>query len=330
MSYYTIQLVESVLGPHMKRSGDDFDFPCPFCGEGTLHVNPSKGAAICHSCEWATRSMSFLAHKIGAKFDKPLEGYAPSNDDLAKLRRRLDEPDDRSIALPLGFRVLRPGASSLADVYYRYLNERHVTLSQIKKHNIGYCVKGRFNGYIVFPIHVSGELVYFTSRRFLASKGPKTLHPSAPVGARVFNGDGAREAKWGVIVEAPFDALTVRKKGVAVLGSAISDAQLGALKRIPVMEWTVCFDSDAWHKTLKAAWRLRMAGVDADITVLQLPYGDPNTQGPRSMKRLLAKRKTFKVTKEVERIVRGDQRERRVRKPKTQPHLRLPGSGWVS
>lgn len=315
MGLYSLQRVEEALGPAKDRSGHDYDFDCPFCSGGTLHVNPYKvnegssgktyGAAICHQCGYATRDLHKMLRRLGVTtLSTPSTEFVGTLDELGALihGRHDDLSMSSECGLPDEYSPIHGNTSSIATVFRRYLKSRGVTDRQIRRHAIGFCTEGRYSGYLIIPVHdpYDGRVVYFTNRRVVGMRnGPKVLNPKGvSIGEHVFNLRGAVEKGWGVITEAPFDAMAFGDKGVATMGDHVTDRQLSLMRQSGVKEWTVAFDSLAIRSAYRSAFRLSQS-VDADVTVLHLP-----TRIPKRKTRIPAHRMTLpRLLRKIDQLV---------------------------
>ena len=149
----------------------------------------------------------------------------------------------------------------------------------------------RFRGRLTFPIRDRRSRVIAFSARILGAGEPKYLNsPETPLfdkGRTLFNIDRAaaasREAKRVIVVEGQMDVIALDQvgisEGVAPLGTALTETQLGLLWRLapnPIL----CFDGDsAGHKAaVRGALRaLPQIGPGRSLGFVTLPPGqDPD------------------------------------------------------
>lgn len=106
-------------------------------------------------------------------------------------------------------------------------------------------------------------------RKVLYPKGCKT-------GNMLFNYDRAQAFRHVVLTEGVFDALRVGPRGMAVLGSRISDRQLALLLASKARHVSILFDGDAAGRKGAAKARERLAPF-FKVSVVRLPQGiDPD------------------------------------------------------
>jgi hypothetical protein len=165
----------------------------------------------------------------------------------------------RPMPWPDGVELLTP----MREGPWRYVLQRGITPAQVRDYKIGVGVKGRLDGYIIFPLYQDGALAYWQGR---ASWNPpvqmtsedrklwvretnyrKTLNPVSEPGHAVaadvlFNHDRARTSPHLVICEGPVDAIKVGTHAVALLGKAWSGAKLQRLLRMRAQRYTIYLD----------------------------------------------------------------------------------------
>lgn len=293
------KLLEPVLGyPDSSKPGGDHDYRCPFCVKAGrdkvshLHVNYRKGKALCHGCEAGFLSLRSLvmavlgrvprslnAHDGGAEFEEYVESLLFGSPEAGH------EPAVHAPSLPAEFIPLvgkpadRQGAATL-----RYLvKERGVPMERLLEVGVGYCPSGPMGGYAIFPVHVGGRLVTYTSRRVpvLKMNGPKSRHGAfgRSASTALFNYDNCDGARRVFVGEGPFDAwafhrrLHPRDVGVAVLGTILHKRHIRLIEALCPEEVVFCFDPDAIDKARKSAEMANSVGLVASF---MSPEADPD------------------------------------------------------
>jgi len=253
---------------------------CPLCGSDRLrwhHEPRAKQTWICWGCR-ATGDTIYLVQilercteidALGFVLDGYVGGDAPVA--LTEIARtpvtvsaaaRATLARLPSIPWPAGVEAL--SGTGRHNRGWTYLhNERGIPLAEAMEYRVGYGVRGRLEGYVVFPIFMDGALVYWQARacwdppRHLArderrewvkaTNYRKTLNPigrdgEARAGDVLFNYDRARVAWHVVICEGPIDALKVGPNAVALLGKAPSPTKIERLLRMQARQYTVYLD----------------------------------------------------------------------------------------
>jgi hypothetical protein len=150
----------------------------------------------------------------------------------------------------------------------------------------GYCDTGRYSGYAVFPIHVAGELVTFTSRRVVATAS-KVQHGAATASRHaVFNYDPVlyHRCERVFVGEGPFDGWAFHRRtgpgdgGVGILGKELHDEQCRLLARLPCKELVMCLDDTEHARTRAGAEKLARFATDKRVSYILLEEGsgDPH------------------------------------------------------
>ena len=118
----------------------------------------------------------------------------------------------------------------------RLLYEKNISPEIVKKFKLRVFTSGYYEGRLYIPFYMNKKLVFFQARDLLGKeewlkrhkrnkKYVKYLNPKGiPKSQIVFNYDSIKEGSEVIIIEGPFDAMTI-KGGVAILGNTISRAQ---------------------------------------------------------------------------------------------------------
>jgi len=282
------QLLEPTLGiPDEMRPGGDHDYPCPFCVKSGrarishLHVNYSKGKALCHGCGAKFASLRSLILALLGRIPKSLrveDGGAEFETYVEALLFGKGEDRETAVhrpALPEGFVPLVPKPGDRAGrITARYLcEERKVPFARLAEVGAGYCTDGAMRGYAIFPVHIGGRLVTYTSRRVptLRLGGPKAKHGrfGRSASMALFNYDNCEGVRRLFLGEGPFDAWAFHRRlrpddcGVSALGTVLHRRHIRLIEALDPEEVVVCFDPDATDKAVKAAETLSSVGLRA-------------------------------------------------------------------
>jgi hypothetical protein len=127
--------------------------------------------------------------------------------------------------------IPEPGGKWYQPALDYLLNDRGMTMEQVEKYGVGYCIKGRFANRVFFPVRDSaGTLLTYTARAIV-----KTMVPRYSQGL-VSHGADPRPAIWGeaqwrgtetvTVAEGNFSALALERAGApnvcAILGSDVT------------------------------------------------------------------------------------------------------------
>ena len=267
-------------------SGNDYNFNCPFCRRGHLHINfkkDEKGVGLCHKCGFATRNLYYLIKVLGGDFELKDAGLRLN---LRGLKKRLkqvitaqniyNENNEEKIELPAEFELLTiPPEDAYAKFMLAYLIDwRGLMPADVIKLKIGFCKTGRFAGMLIFPVFMNNELVYYTSRRVLR-KGQKSLHPSSTRKDYILYGIDQLASDHLFICEGVFDTLAFDGAGVAVFGNSLSIHQAHLLDSMNVKEITVALDSDVPQKRITQTCKLLASNTSSAVSFISFEEGDP-------------------------------------------------------
>jgi hypothetical protein len=163
----------------------------------------------------------------------------------------------------------------------RYLESRGATLALWQAHKIGYCLSGRYAGYLVFPVMQGGKVVYFTTR-FAGDGRIKSMNPRADEEGlnitkdEVLLGyDRCVGAAQVALTEGPFSGMAF-PRALAGLGKDYTDRQVDlicSLVAYGTKEFVIAFDDDAVQKAQEM--RLRLAHRVPKVSMIIFEKGDP-------------------------------------------------------
>lgn len=261
---------------------------CIECGgHHTMGINLSYNQIKCFKCEYKAPPLKTIMEI--ERFDS----YAKVHD-LLRVQEEFDsfdrgpirerQPFIEEITLPREFKSILVADSRLGRYAQSYLRDRRrFDLVELGLKGVGYCAKGEYCGYIIFPIHVRNKLVFYQARQFI-DMGPKMKNPEEEkfgIGKSeiLYNEDALIIYKHVRLVESITNALTLGDKGVASLGKTLSTKQFQKLIKTPYESITIMLDSDAYYDAIQLAIQLVMY---KKVRVVRMPDGqDVNDLGKR-------------------------------------------------
>jgi len=262
--------LEDILGTSKKTSSDERLFHCPFCyhHKPKLSINFGKRSGYwkCWVCDEGGKKISSLLYKLGysKKEIKSIlgeyeTGYKPE-----------ENPEEYkvNITLPKEYKPLW----KVTDKSYEYMNairflkSRGVNIEDIYRYQIGYCEDGQYKNRIIIPSYGKDfKLNYFVSRSYYDG-GIKYKNPAASRNNIIFE----NLISWKfpvVLVEGIFDAITVRRNCIPLLGKILSDKLKQTLiENKPPMVY-VMLDSDAQKEALQIESYLKSVNVNVKLVV---------------------------------------------------------------
>ncbi len=306
-----LERADALGHPDRNSAGREVDYWCPFClkrgfdRQSHIHVNYLKNCAVCHQCGgW--KDLTTLVKVLLGRLPRSLMRSEIGEELVDYVRtmmvRRRQEAEDmpgeeEAVKLPDEF---VPFGGKLKDPIgrgvWQYLTgdregDRNLPPEFLTDIGAGYCASGRHSGYAIFPVHVGGELVTFTSRRVFGTSS-KVRHGDATKSRMaVFNYDAVAQqrARRVFIGEGPFDGWAFHRRadkndgGVALLGKVLHDDQCRLLDRLPGCEELVmCLDDTEHEKTRAGAAKLaKLTGKRVSYILLEPGSGDPHKNRDR-------------------------------------------------
>lgn len=201
----------------------------------------------CWNCSTAAVYEEFSG-KISKNFRKILNAYSIEDSDISTVINTAffnkKEPESKTITLaslvkintstpeiklppksfPLGHDEFIDYQSKLVD----YLTSRGI---DIMKYKFYFSLEERFKDRIIIPFYRDGKLIFWQARSIDSAEKKRYDNAIVPRTAVMFNMDKLNHYSPGVlfVVEGIFDAMPI--DGVAILGSALTEAKIELLKK---------------------------------------------------------------------------------------------------
>ncbi len=241
MSSYKEQL--RIIQKYKVKEGHSERFNCPFCfGWNTLGITNNRGVL-----EWHCFKASCTAHGIN-NVGSSIEGL---KDRLNGLGKDIGSSANNSMASVFNQRDI-PYLANVPELYSTYLDQYHVTGYEGLRY-------APTEDRLLFPVDFkcSNSPAGYVGRKLSTkSYGPKWMK----------YGDCSdlfatcNSARIGVLVEDAISALTVATvpnvKGLALLGTVLTQKHKNQLIEAKLDQVLVCLDPDASKKSIEIARRL--------------------------------------------------------------------------
>ena len=277
-------LIESVLGKGTITGKGNYSFKCPFCNhhknklEINLNTNSKKeNLWNCWVCKTKGKSINLLFKKLKISNDKF------DNLDLLIIPSRENIETQEIVKLPEEFIPLynTQDTDRLTQIESRhalkFLKSRNITEDDIIKYNIGFCKTGKYEGRIIIPSYDSkGIINYFVARDYKEDSIRKYKNP--PVSKNIIGFE--LYINWDapiIIVEGMFDALTIKRNVIPLLGTIMQEKLMEKLVKSSVDRIYIALDLDARKDALKHAEKLISYGKE--VYLVELDGKDPNEIG---------------------------------------------------
>ena len=272
--------IESVIGSSIKSTKDERLFICPFCYHHKPKLSINFGRRIgfwkCWICNESGKRFWTLLHRLGYTVKEKrelLKDYQdsyigrPLFEDETKYGRREKSDSDVRISLP---REYKPLWKSHSGFEYpnakKFLKGRGVTEQDIHRYQIGYCEDGLYKSRIIIPSYDNEmKLNYFVSRCYYNSS-TKYKNPPASRNNIIFE----NLINWKmpvVLVEGMFDAITVRRNCIPLLGKIMSDKLKQTLIKTKPPEVYVMLDRDAQKEAMKIEQYLKSFYINVKLVI---------------------------------------------------------------
>jgi len=317
MNEEIISIIESAVDSESEKKGrnGEYAFSCPWCqhpeSKKKLWVNLDPDgdtfqAWHCWVCEKSggslfslldeTSAPQTLVERLKEVIDVPAYVSSEDEEDEEEEGVSIDPPED-----------FTPLWENQNDILFKHainrLKKRGVNYGDIVKYRMGYSGEGRYKNRIVIPSYDSeGELNYIVGRAIWSSQKPKYKNCSAPKSKII---PFENTINWTfplTLVEGPFDAISVRRNCVPLLGNRLSDKLEARIIRASLDLVNVVLDPDMRDTATDIAESLIEEGIG--VRVVDLPAGkDPDDLGFK---------KTWELIRNTEVLSRSDLIERRL------------------
>ena len=267
------------LGVGYINSHNDSIHRCPFCKhhKKKLSISISTQQWHCWVCHAKGKSVISLFKQINAPNYIIEELYK-----LLPKRIKNPKPDVKKydiISLPNEFISLTiPSKSFLYKKCIEYILNRKLKISDIIKYNLGYCTTGEYASMIIIPSYNKyGNLNFFTAHAFLSTAKYKFKNPKADKNMIAFESTIA-ETEPVILVEAPFDAITVGRNSIPLNGKILSDELKIYIVESNITEIFICLDGDALKKSIETCNYFLSMGKKVFLVEMDFDK-DPNELG---------------------------------------------------
>jgi len=283
-----VSSVESILGKGRKTSNGNVAYHCPFCNhhkrklEVQMIIN-SKGENPwnCWVCQKKGKKLVNLYKQLNAGYDKIVElnkALGVVTKDINSLFTEYSNYTSTHLSLPTEYKSFLE-ADNTPDYRnaLKYLREdRGFTNFDIIKYHLGFCETGQYRHKIIIPSYnLSGSLNFFVGRDFYGSnfkhKNPNVSKDIVPMELYI---------NWAlpiIICEGMFDAITIKRNAIPLLGKTISDELRKRLIEKRVTDIYLALDLDALKQTLQIAKTFLDEGIN--VYIVELDGKDPSEIG---------------------------------------------------
>lgn len=190
------------------------------------------------------------------------------------------------IELPKEYQPLYSASNTsvVANLVRKYLYERGLTDNDFIKYGIGYCTTGDYGGRVLIPSYNgSNQLNFFVARSYDGNYH-KYKNPETSKDIIFFE----NLINWNtpiILCEGVFDAMSIRRNAIPLLGKSISTSLYKKIITSPVSDIYVALDQDARKQALQISEQLLNQGKR--VFLVNLPDKDPSEMGFKAFTELI-------------------------------------------
>lgn len=286
------ELLVNLTNKILKETGKstargNLAYHCPKCNhpKQKLEINFDEssshyGSFGCWVCGFKSKNLLTLFKYLEINSDFFIEAKS-----LYKKTTYTTSTFSTKLELPKEYLPLLNNKNIWAKHALMYLKSRGITEEDIIKYNIGYCEKGLYSKMIIIPSYnEEGNLNYFTARSFDKNSKNKYRNPECSRDIIPFE----LFINWDlpiVLCEGPFDALSIKRNAIPLLGKNIQNNLMKKIVTSKVKKIYLALDSDAIKQSLKFCELLMNEGKE--IYLVDLKDKDPSEMGFEKFTKLI-------------------------------------------
>jgi DNA primase len=272
-----ISLLSQILGNYKEFGKGEHYFACPFCHntKPKFAVNVNKNAFHCWHCGAKGRSLITLFKRLDVSPTQLKELRSLLSDE--QLKNYVEEDVPTTLHLPPGYKPLWVPNN---NIHYlnaiKYLKNRGITGYDIIRYQMGYTMEGPYASRIIIPsFDASNTLNYFVARSFYETN-LKYKNPPISKNVIVFE----NQISWKlpiILVEGVFDAISVRRNAIPLLGKFVPRRLMKAMIKNQVKDVYIALDDDALPAAREIEHALSHYGMN--VMLVNLDKKDPSELG---------------------------------------------------
>ena len=272
-------LLEKVLGVSYQMKNGESAYHCPFCNhhKKKLQVNLETQKWHCWVCNMGGYKIGILLRKINAP-KQIISGVLKILGDYCGVSKEKEEKTEYNVSLPQCYKPLwKKSEDPIYKNAMNYLKKRNIGSIDIVRHSIGYCPNGSYSNRIIIPSYDGdGKLNYFLARDMFPNSKFKYKNPPMSKDTVCFE----LFINWNepvILCEGVFDAISIRKNVIPLLGKFPSKTLVKRLVEKKVKTVYVALDEDAKKDAVKLSKFLMDYGITTYL--LEMNGKDPSELG---------------------------------------------------
>jgi DNA primase len=284
-----VSLVNKVLRETGKSTArGNLAYHCPKCTHSKLKLeinfdtsSPHYGNFGCWVCGFKSKNLLTLFKFL----EVDLDIFQEARSLYKKNNSNAQYKPTQTLKLPDEFLSILDNKNIWAKHALSYLKSRGITESDILKYGLGYCEKGHYSRMIIIPSYdENGNLNFFTARSFDKNSPIKYKNPEYSRDIIPFE----LFINWNlpvILCEGPFDALSIKRNAIPLLGKNIQPNLMKKLVSSAVKKIYIALDSDAIKQSLKFCEQLMDEGKE--VYLVDLEDKDPGEMNFKNFTKLI-------------------------------------------
>ena len=294
--YELVTLLEKVLMKSYQMKNGEHAFHCPFCNhhKKKLQVNCETQKWHCWVCNKGGYKIGILLRKINAP-QQIITDVLKLLDDYVGTKKQQEEVTKYDVSLP---KCYKPLWEKTDDPLHKnamyYLKKRGIGGKEILRYSIGYCSSNGYSNRIIVPSYdADGKLNYFIARDMFPNSSMKYKNPPMSKDTVAFE----LFINWNepvILCEGVFDAITINKNAIPLLGKFPSKTLVMRLIEKRVKKIYVALDEDAKKDAVKLSKFLMDNGIETYL--LDMNDKDPSEIGYKNFWKMIEDTKETKFS----------------------------------
>ena len=261
-----LTLLQQIIGNYTQQ-GDEYLFHCPFChhSKKKLSINISNKKWKCWTCGSKGGHIIWLLKKLNIPKELLQQFKEVLGDEDIKIYKSTTA--EFKLFLPLEYKPLWKSEKSYSYLNaISYLKNRGIRTDDILRYRMGYCETGPYAGRIIVPSYDNNnQLNYFTARSFYEG-GMKYKNPPVTKNIVCFE----NMVNWNdqiILCEGMFDAISLRRNAIPLLGKTIPKNLEKALLQNKVTNVIIFLDEDAQSDAMKLEQHLKQYDMNVSVVL---------------------------------------------------------------
>jgi len=260
-----INILNETMGYGSSLKGDEQAHHCPFCHhhKKKLQVNLETQQWHCWVCDAKGKRISSLLRKLHVDSHKLQKLHEIYGDDYVVYSNESEE-EKIELRLPKEFQSLLKEPKGINPLFRKvkeYAEKRGITREDVIRYNIGYCDGGLYANRIIIPSYDSdNRLNYFIARSVFDEEKFKYKNPPVSKNVIMFE----NQINWNepiTLVEGVFDALSVKRNSIPILGKFIPKTLNDTIYKKGVKSINILLDVDAQDQALYYTMQFQNQGI---------------------------------------------------------------------